>query len=46
MVMLRFLSCAPAFLAFAPPPPLLLFALNLLSALNQPRRLAAVANAL
>jgi hypothetical protein len=36
--MLRFLSCAPVFLAF--PPPILLFALNL------PCRLAAVADAL
>jgi hypothetical protein len=35
MVMLRFLSCAPVFLAFPLPPPLLLFALNL------PCRLAA-----
>jgi hypothetical protein len=40
MVMLRFLSHAPMFLAFTPPPPLLLFALNL------PCRLAAVADAL
>jgi hypothetical protein len=40
MVMLRFLSRAPVFLAFPPPPPLLLFALNL------PCRLAAVADAL
>jgi hypothetical protein len=38
MVMLRFLSRAPLFLAFPPPPPLLLFALNLTC------RLAAVAN--
>jgi hypothetical protein len=29
MVMLRFPSCAPVFLAFPPPPSLLLFALNL-----------------
>jgi hypothetical protein len=35
MVMLRFLSCAPMFLAFPPPPPLLLITLNL------PCRLAA-----
>jgi hypothetical protein len=40
MVMLRFLSRAPEFLAFPPPPPLLLFALNL------PCRLAAAADAL
>jgi hypothetical protein len=40
MVMLRFLSCAPVFLAFPPPPSLLLFALNL------PCRLAAAADAL
>jgi hypothetical protein len=40
MVMLRFLSRAPVFLAFPPPPPLILFALNL------PCRLVAVANAL
>jgi hypothetical protein len=40
MVMLRFLSHATVFLAFTPPPPLLLFALNL------PLRLAAVADAL
>jgi hypothetical protein len=40
MVMLRFFSSAPAFLAFLPPPPLQLFALNL------PRSLAAVADAL
>jgi hypothetical protein len=40
MVMLRFLSRAPVFLAVPPPPPLLSFALNL------PRRLAAVANVL
>jgi hypothetical protein len=40
MVMLRFLSCAPVFLAFPPPPPLLLFAPNL------PCRLAATADAL
>jgi hypothetical protein len=40
MVMLRFLTCAPAFLAFAPPLPFLLFALNL------PRRLEAAADAL
>jgi hypothetical protein len=40
MVMLRFLSCASVFLAFPPPPPLLLFALNL------PCRLMAVADAL
>jgi hypothetical protein len=37
MVMLRFFSRAPVFLAFPPPPPILLFALNL------PRRLAAAA---
>jgi hypothetical protein len=40
MMMLRFLSRAPAFLAFPPPPPLQLFALDL------PCRLAAVADAL
>jgi hypothetical protein len=40
MVVLRFLSHAPVFLAFTPPPPLLLFALNL------PCRLAAAADAL
>jgi hypothetical protein len=40
MVMLQFRSRAPAFRTFPPPPPLLLFALNL------PRRLAAAANAL
>jgi hypothetical protein len=40
MVMLRFLSRIPVFLAFPPPPPLLLFALNL------PCRLVAVADAL
>jgi hypothetical protein len=40
MVMLRFLSRTPVFLAFPPPPPLVLFALNL------PYRLAAVADAL
>jgi hypothetical protein len=40
MAMLRFLFRAPVFLAFPPPPPLLLFALNL------PCRLAAAANAL
>jgi hypothetical protein len=40
MVTMLFLSCAPVFLAFPPPPSLLLFALDL------PRRLAAVANAL
>jgi hypothetical protein len=40
IVMLRFLSRTPVFLAFPPPPPLLLFALNL------PCRLAAVADAL
>jgi hypothetical protein len=40
MVMLRFSSSAPAFLAFLPPPPLQLFALNL------PCSLAAVADAL
>jgi hypothetical protein len=39
-MMLRFLPCAPAFLACAPPLPLLLFALNL------PHRLEAAANAL
>jgi hypothetical protein len=39
MVMLRFRSHAPVFLAFPPPPPLL-FALNL------PSRLAAIADAL
>jgi hypothetical protein len=39
IVMLRFLSRAPVFLAFSPPPPFLLFALNL------PCRLAAFANA-
>jgi hypothetical protein len=37
MVMLRLFSRAPVFLAFPPPPPLLLFALNL------PCRLAAAA---
>jgi hypothetical protein len=46
MVMLRFLPCAPAFLAFAPLLPLLLFALNLLFALRLPRKLAATADAL
>jgi hypothetical protein len=40
MVMPRFLSRALVFLAFPPPPPLLLFALNL------PCRLAASADAL
>jgi hypothetical protein len=40
IVMLRFLSRTPVFLAFPPPPPLLLFALNV------PCRLAAVADAL
>jgi hypothetical protein len=40
MVMLRFLSPAPVFLAFPPPPSLLLFALNL------PCELAALADAL
>jgi hypothetical protein len=40
MVMLRFLSCALVFLAFPPPPPLVLFALNLHC------RLAAAADAL
>jgi hypothetical protein len=40
MVMLKNLSRALVFLAFSPPPPLLLFALNL------PCRLAAVADAL
>jgi hypothetical protein len=40
MVILRFLPCAPAFLAFAPPLPLLM------SALNLPRRLEAMADAL
>jgi hypothetical protein len=40
MVMMRFLSPAPVFRAFLPPPPLLLFALNL------PCSLAALANAL
>jgi hypothetical protein len=40
VVMVRFFSFAPVFLAFPPPPPLLLFTLDL------PRRLAAVANAL
>jgi hypothetical protein len=40
MVMLRFLSCTPVFFAFPPPPPLLLFALNL------PCRLAAAVDAL
>jgi hypothetical protein len=40
MAMLKFLSRALVFLAFPPPPPLLLFALNL------PCRLAAVADAL
>jgi hypothetical protein len=39
MVMLRFLSRAPLFFAFPPPPPLLLFALDL------PRRLSAAADA-
>jgi hypothetical protein len=38
--MLQFLSRAPVFLAFPPPPPFLLFALSL------PRRLAAAADAL
>jgi hypothetical protein len=40
MVMLRFLSRAPAFLAFPLPPPLLLIALDL------PYRVVAVADAL
>jgi hypothetical protein len=40
MVMLRFPSRSAEFLTFPPPPPFLLFALNL------PCRLAAVANAL
>jgi hypothetical protein len=40
MVMLRFLSCTPVFLAFPPPPSLQLFALNL------PCRLVAAADAL
>jgi hypothetical protein len=40
MVMLQFLSCAPAVLAALPPPPLLLFALDV------PGRLAASADAL
>jgi hypothetical protein len=40
MAMLRFLSHAPLFLAFPPPPPLLLFTLNL------PCRPAAAAVAL
>jgi hypothetical protein len=41
MMMLRFLSCAPMFLAYyPPPPPLLVFSLNL------PCRLAAAADAL
>jgi hypothetical protein len=40
MAMPRVLSCAPVFLAFPPPPPLLLFALNL------PFRLVAAADAL
>jgi hypothetical protein len=40
MVMLPFLPCAPAFLACAPPLPLLLFALNL------HQRLHAAADAL
>jgi hypothetical protein len=40
VVMLRFLSRTPLFLAFPPPPPLLLFALNL------PHRLAGMADAL
>jgi hypothetical protein len=40
LVMLRFLSRAPVFLAFPPLPPLLLFALNL------PCKLAATADAL
>jgi hypothetical protein len=40
MLMLRFLSRTPVFLAFPPPPPLLLFALNL------PCRLAAMVDAL
>jgi hypothetical protein len=40
MVMPRFLSHAPAFLAFPPPPPPRLFALNL------PHRLAAAADAI
>jgi hypothetical protein len=40
VVMLRLLPCAPAFLAFAPPLPLRLFALNLT------RRLAAAADTL
>jgi hypothetical protein len=39
-VMLRFLSRAPVFLAFPPPPPLIFFALNL------PCRLMAAADAL
>jgi hypothetical protein len=40
MVMLRFLSRAPVFLAFRPPPSVLLFVFNL------PHRLAAAADAL
>jgi hypothetical protein len=40
MVMLRFLSRARVFLAFRPPPPVLLFVFNL------PHRLAAAADAL
>jgi hypothetical protein len=39
-MIMRFLFRAPVFLAFPPPPPFLLFAINM------PRRLAAVADAL
>jgi hypothetical protein len=39
-VIMKFLFCAPAFLASPPPPPLQMFALNL------PRRLAAAADVL
>jgi hypothetical protein len=46
MVMLQFLPFTPAFLAFAPQLSPLLFAHNLLFALNRPRRLEAVADAL
>jgi hypothetical protein len=46
MVMMQFLLSAPAFLAFASPLPLLVFALNLSFALNLPRRLEAAADVL
>jgi hypothetical protein len=45
MVMLRLLSHALVFLAFPPPPPLLLFAPNLPLEKNQTCRLAAAPNA-